>query len=61
MPPIVYCRICKVGYAWCGELPPVCPGCDAPAEWVTDLEPWPFPLTKDDEAFVKAVVSGATA
>lgn len=54
----IWCRWCKVGYASVGELPPICPSCDAPAEWVTD--PWPFKLTVNDRQFLKSIRVGAT-
>lgn len=49
---IVFCRSCFVGYAVCGELPKVCPRCEAEARWTT--EP-PYHLTENDKRFLHSI------
>lgn len=55
MPQMFFCRWCRHGYAWVNELPAVCPGCDAAAEWLTEPEAWPFRLSVNDRQFLKSI------
>jgi hypothetical protein len=52
----IFCKFCKVGYASLGELPPVCPECNAPAHWITEpAETWPFRLSRNDKQFLRSI------
>lgn len=55
----IYCGWCKAGYASLGERPPVCPSCNAPADWVPDVDGWPVKLTANDKKFLKSIRIGA--
>jgi hypothetical protein len=55
--PQVFCKWCRAPYTPDGDLPPVCPACQAPADWSTEME-WPFRLSVNDRRFLKSLRIG---
>lgn len=51
----LYCSLCQVGFAVTGIIPIICPSCQRETKWMTDLRPWPFPLSVMDRKFLKSI------
>lgn len=51
----LYCTFCEAGYAVVGVIPTTCPACGRETKWVTDLKPWPFPLSVMDKKFLRSI------
>lgn len=57
----LWCKLCGIGYASCGEVPTTCPDCLRETKWSTSPParpgeaPWPFLVSVKDRRFLRSL------
>lgn len=54
---LLFCKLCHVGYASIGEIPPQCPACNRDTRWTTQrpLNRTPELWTEEDWRLLKSL------